>query len=106
MVISSISRRRNGLMALSVIGGSCLGLRLKAPQSQDRTPASRYSTCCHQLPRERFSPMPHCCHCPAPVRMSQDNGEPSFGGGAKIKKSTTEPMPPGGDCYENRSHAA
>jgi hypothetical protein len=25
IVMSSISRRRNGLMALSVIGGSCLG---------------------------------------------------------------------------------
>src|SRR5580698_6602389 len=56
--MSSISRRRNGLMALSVIGGLLSWVRLKAPQSQDRTPASGYSTCCHQLPRERFSPMP------------------------------------------------
>src|SRR5215472_3696215 len=41
--MSSISRRRNGLMALSVIGGSCLCGRIKAPQSQDRTPASATS---------------------------------------------------------------
>src|SRR4029077_11669178 len=33
-------------------------VRLKAPQSQDRTPASRYSTCCYQLPRQRFSRVP------------------------------------------------
>src|ERR1700730_14469604 len=56
--MSSISRRRNGLMALSVIGGLLSWVRLKAPQSQDRTPASGYSTCCHQLPRERFSRVP------------------------------------------------
>src|SRR5499427_8846300 len=34
-------------------------VRFKAPQSQDRTPVSRYSrnpSSCHQLPRERFSP--------------------------------------------------
>ena len=29
-----------------------------APQSQDGTPASRYFISCHQLPRERFSPLP------------------------------------------------
>src|SRR5262249_40266217 len=29
IVMSSISRRRNGLMALSVIGGSCLGCGLQ-----------------------------------------------------------------------------
>src|SRR6202022_1970755 len=36
-------------------------VRLKAPQSQHRTPASRYSPdplSRYQLPRERFSPMP------------------------------------------------
>src|ERR1700730_4781841 len=60
--MSSISRRRNGLMALSVIGGLLSWVRLKAPQSQDKTPASGYSTCCHQLPRERFSPMPLTGH--------------------------------------------
>src|SRR5215471_1525536 len=58
--MSSISRWRNGLMALSVIGGSCSWVRFCAPQSQDRMPASRYSTSCHQLPRERFSPSTLC----------------------------------------------
>src|SRR5258708_4496647 len=28
-------------------------------------PASRYSTSCHQLPRERFSPSAHPCRCRA-----------------------------------------
>src|SRR5215831_9527294 len=37
--MSSISRRRNGLMALSVIGAPVLG-EVFAPRSQDRTPAS------------------------------------------------------------------
>src|SRR5215813_11812310 len=37
--MSSISRRHNGLMALSVIGAPVLG-EVFAPQSQDRTPAS------------------------------------------------------------------
>src|SRR6516162_7023193 len=40
--MSSISRRRNGLMALSVIGAPVLG-EVLAPQSQDRTLTSRYS---------------------------------------------------------------
>src|SRR5215831_15350834 len=38
--MSSISRRRIGLMALSVIGGLLSWVRFKAPLSQDRTPAS------------------------------------------------------------------
>src|SRR5215471_7151672 len=38
--MSSISRRRNGLMALSVIGGLLSWVRSSAPRSQDRTPAS------------------------------------------------------------------
>src|SRR6516162_2195440 len=42
IVMSSISRRRNGLMALSVIGAPVLG-EVLAPQSQDRTLTSRYS---------------------------------------------------------------
>src|SRR5215831_2576371 len=37
--MSSISRRRNGLMALSVIGAPVLG-EVFSPRSQDRTPAS------------------------------------------------------------------
>src|SRR5215813_2171203 len=37
--MSSISRRRNGLMALSVIGAPVLG-EVFAPRSQDRTPVS------------------------------------------------------------------
>src|SRR5215813_3385618 len=37
--MSSISRRHNGLMALSVIGAPVLG-EVFAPRSQDRTPAS------------------------------------------------------------------
>src|SRR6516162_414354 len=57
IVMSSISRRRNGLMALSVIGAPVLG-EVLGPSSQDRTPASRYSTSCHQLPRERFRGVP------------------------------------------------
>src|SRR5215813_10962058 len=40
IVMSSISRRRNGLMALSVIGGLLSWVRSSAPRSQDRTPAS------------------------------------------------------------------
>src|SRR5215468_109725 len=39
-VMSSISRRRNGLMALSVMGGLLSWVRSSAPRSQDRTPAS------------------------------------------------------------------
>src|SRR6516164_11297301 len=38
--MSSISRGRNGLMALSVIGGLLSWVRFKAPRSQDRTLAS------------------------------------------------------------------
>src|SRR6516164_9476684 len=38
--MSSINRRRNGLMALSVIGGLLSWVRFKAPRSQDRTLAS------------------------------------------------------------------
>src|SRR6516162_8736265 len=38
--MSSISRRRTGLMAFSVIGGLLSWVRFLAPQSQDRTPAS------------------------------------------------------------------
>src|SRR6516225_12359001 len=38
--MSSISRRRNGLMAFSVIGGLLSWVRFLALQSQDRTPAS------------------------------------------------------------------
>src|SRR6516164_2496672 len=38
--MSSISRRRNGLMVLSVIGGLLSWVRSSAPRSQDRTPAS------------------------------------------------------------------
>src|SRR5215471_897999 len=37
-----------------------------SPQSQDRTPVSRYSrnpSSCHQLPRERFSPSALLSHC-------------------------------------------
>src|SRR5215472_3059597 len=37
--MSSISRRRNGLMALSVLGAPVLG-EVFSPRSQDRTPAS------------------------------------------------------------------
>src|SRR5262249_9898406 len=37
--MSAISRRRNGLMAFSVIGAPVLG-EVFAPRSQDRTPAS------------------------------------------------------------------
>src|SRR6516165_4934831 len=38
--MSSINRRRNGLMALSVIWGLLSWVRFKAPRSQDRTLAS------------------------------------------------------------------
>src|SRR5215469_5223358 len=55
--MSSISRRRNGLMALSVIGGSCLEGGSRPLNLKTGRPLSllhlRY-----QLPRERFSPMP------------------------------------------------
>src|SRR6516162_9863883 len=40
-------------------------VRFLAPQSQDRTPASRYSRnpcCCHELPRERFRPSGNLSH--------------------------------------------
>jgi hypothetical protein len=55
IVMSSISRRRNGLMALSVIGGSCLegGSR---PLISRQDARFGYFTGRHQLPRERFSP--------------------------------------------------
>src|SRR5690242_9924715 len=42
--MSSISRRRNGLMAFSVIGGSCLEGGSRPLKSQDRTPASATSS--------------------------------------------------------------
>ena len=64
------------------------------------------STADLQCYRQQCRPMPHSGHCPEPVRMSQEDGEQSFEGGAKMKKSGTQPMPPVGDCYENRSHAA
>src|SRR5580704_973292 len=76
--MSSISRRRNGLMALSVIGGLLSWVRLKAPQSQDRTPASGYSTCCHQLPRERFSPLPLKRPCRRDRGTARSGGNASF----------------------------
>src|SRR6516165_11267500 len=38
--MSSINRRRNGLMALSVIWGLLSWVRFEAPRSQDRTLAS------------------------------------------------------------------
>ena len=41
--MSSISRRRNGLVALSVIGGSCLEGGSKPLNLEDRTPASATS---------------------------------------------------------------
>src|SRR5262249_18558256 len=56
--MSSISRRRNGLMALSVIGGSCLGCGLQ-PAISRQDACFCYSPRpfpCYKLPRERFSP--------------------------------------------------
>src|SRR5215831_7244783 len=56
--MSSISRRRNGLMALSVIGDPVLRGGSRPLNLKTGRPLSllhlRY-----QLPRERFSPMPH-----------------------------------------------
>src|SRR6516225_3828700 len=61
--MSSIMRRRNGLMAWSVMECSCLGRGCCTPRSQDRTLPSRYRfeiaapAIPRGLPRERFCPM-------------------------------------------------
>src|SRR5215470_3078629 len=59
-------------------------VRFKAPQSQDRTPASatpRNPSSCHQLPRERFSPSAHLPRCRIFRRRSphrRQNGRSAF----------------------------
>src|SRR5690348_4540769 len=56
--MSSISRRRNGLMAFSVIGGPVLGEVLGPSISRQdaRFPLLSQLSSRHKLPRERFSP--------------------------------------------------
>src|SRR6516165_2946233 len=75
--MSSISRRRNGLMALSVIGGSCLegGSR---PLISRQDARFCYFTGRHQLPRERFSPVPLKRPSRRPRKPAESGGERSF----------------------------
>src|SRR5256885_8264562 len=56
--MSSISRRRNGLMALSVIGGSCLSEVLGPSISRQDAcrPLLPELSSRYKLPRQRFSP--------------------------------------------------
>src|SRR5215469_14314924 len=61
--MSSISRRRNGLMALSVIGAPVLR-EVQGPSISRQDARFCYFTGRHQLPPERFSPMLHTGHCP------------------------------------------
>src|ERR1700756_4734216 len=73
--MSSISRRRNGLMALSVIGGSCLGCGLQ-PLISRQDACFCYSPRpfpCYKLPRERFSPSAHPRHFRTLWRRSLHN---------------------------------
>src|SRR6516225_10161289 len=72
--MSSISRRRNGLMALSVIGAPVLG-EVFSPSISRQDACFCYSPRpfpCYKLPRERFSPSAHLAHCPEPRRSSLD----------------------------------
>src|SRR5215470_4977830 len=58
VVMSSINRRRNGLMALSVIGAPVLGA-VFSPSISRQDASFCYSPRpfpCYRLPRERFSP--------------------------------------------------
>src|SRR6516165_7687588 len=60
IVMSSISRRRNGLMALSVIGAPVLS-EVQGPSISRQDACFCYSPRpfpCHKLPRERFSRVP------------------------------------------------
>src|SRR6516225_10901441 len=70
--MSSISRRRNGLMALSVIGGSCLGCgSCPSISRQDaHFPLLPQLSARYKLPRERFSPSARLAPCRAPPRRS------------------------------------
>src|SRR5262249_54922566 len=59
--MSSINRRRNGLMAVSVIGAPVLG-EVQDPSISRQDACFCYSprpSPCHKLPRERFSPSAH-----------------------------------------------
>src|SRR6516165_8911803 len=72
--MSSINRRRNGLMALSVIGAPVLGA-VFSPSISRQDACFCYSPRpfpCYKLPRERFSPSAHLPRCGA-VRQRPAN---------------------------------
>src|SRR5215813_1348302 len=65
--MSSINRRRNGLMALSVIGAPVLG-EVQGPSISRQDACFCYSPRpfpCYKLPRERFSPSAQPRRCRA-----------------------------------------
>src|SRR5689334_10233349 len=70
--MSSISRRRNGLMALSVIGAPVLG-EVLSPSISRQDASFCYSPRpfpCYKLPRERFSPSARFAPCSPSLRKS------------------------------------
>src|ERR1700754_4708019 len=80
MLMSSIMRRRNGLMASSVMGMLLFEVRLRtAPHLQTGRPfpyCNGCATCRSTLPRERFSPLAHRDLAPKiHVRNAAESGQ-------------------------------
>src|SRR6516165_5654363 len=95
--MSSISRRRNGLMAFSVIGGSFLG-EVQGPSISRQDACFCYSPRpfpCHKLPRERFSPSTLPGHSNSASESTAVDPFRAFGTAPEIETPATPDYPEG-----------